>query len=373
MVRWTTWSDREEIRALWRLRFGDSEAFTGWFFSERFSPDHSAVSVEDGRVVSAIQSFPLHIKIRDAVLPCAVIAGVSTLPAYEGRGHMGRTMRFYMNGIAARGAVVIPYRPEIIDMYRGFGHFPVSRTAYFHVPAPAGLAADTPAVPLDLRRDEAAMHACYARFARRYSGIISRSLPDMRLKLADYASDGAKALGVFEGTSLRGYCVYFGRETVYAEEVIANDAPCEGALLRALCREAARTGKEVRGKLPPDARLPDGGTAPQVETDLRPMGVMGVADAGALLRAVCGIRDYRVEVTDGTVAANYGAYDFTGNRTDKAPHVRLPAGRLAQFLCGYHTLAELADAGYADMFDPAAARELDAAFPPQACYIVDEY
>ncbi len=62
MVRWTTWSDREEIRALWWLRFGDSETFTDWFFSERFSPDHSAVSVEDGRVVSAIQSFRFILK-----------------------------------------------------------------------------------------------------------------------------------------------------------------------------------------------------------------------------------------------------------------------------------------------------------------------
>ena len=34
---------------------------------------------------------------------------------------MGRTMRFYMNGIGARGGAVVSYRPEIISMYSGFG------------------------------------------------------------------------------------------------------------------------------------------------------------------------------------------------------------------------------------------------------------
>lgn len=373
MIRWMKWSDREEVRALWQRRFGDSASFTDWFFRNRFSPDHSAVSVEDGRIVSSIQSFPLHIRIRDSLLPCAVIAGVSTLPAYEGRGHMGRTMRFYMNGIAERGAVVIPYRPEILAMYQGFGHFPVSRTVYFHVPMPDILAADTSAVPLDLYKDESAMHACYMRFTRRYSGIISRSLPDMRLKLSDYASDGAKALGIFEGTSLRGYCVYFNQDSLYAEEFAANDATCEESLLRALCREAVRIGTEVRGKLPPDTCLPDREVALHVHLDRRPMGIMGVADVSALLGAVSGARAYRVEITDGTVAGNNGVYDFSGNRTDKAPHIRLAAGRLAQFLSGYHTLLELADAGCADLLDLAAARELNAAFPSQTCYIVDEY
>ena len=217
------------------------------------------------------------------------------------------------------------------------------------------------------------MHTCYARFAQRYSGIIHRSLPDMRLKLADYASDGAKALGIYEGAFLRGYCVYFVREESYAEEFAANDTMCAEALLRALCREAAQTGKEIRGKLPPDTRFSESGIAARVRLDLRPMGVMGVADVSALLRAVCGVGAYRVEVTDGTVSANNGVFNFAGNRTDKAPHVRLEAGRLAQFLCGYHTLAELEHAGHADVFDPVAVRELDAAFPPQICYIVDEY
>ncbi len=371
MVRWTKWQDRDEIRNLWQLRFGDSESFLDWFFRERFSPDHSAVSVEDGRVVSSIQSYPFHIKMRGGILPCAVIAGVSTLPAYEGRGHMGRTMRFYMNGISARGGIVIPYRPEILSMYEGFGHYPVSRTAYVQVSSPSAVFPDgsMPAVPLDLRRDVSAMHACYYRFTQRYSGILSRSLADMRLKLADYASDGAHCLGIFTSTGLGGYCIYFNHGDIYAEEFVANDRMCEHALFQALCSKAAKSRKSVGGKLPPDTGVQGNG----ITFDVRPMGVMGVADVAGLLSATGGSSSYRVAVTDQTVAANNGVFDFAGNRCSEAPHIRLPAGRLVQFLCGYCSLEELAADGQAVFLDAGAARELDEAFPRQTCYIVDEY
>ena len=369
MVRWTKWSDREEIRALWQLRFGDSEAFTDWFFRERFSPEHSAVSVEDGRIVSSIQSCPFQIRIRDTILPCTVIAGVSTLPAFEGRGHMRRTMHFYMNGIAARGGIVVPYRPEILAMYAGFGHFPVSRTAYFRISDPAALSADADGVSvLDLRRDEAAMHACYYRFSSRYSAIISRSLADMRLKLADYAADGAQGIGVFGKDSLRGYCIYFNRGDFYAEELIANDDECTEILLRALSRRAAAEGKTVSGKLPPDSKPQEG-----LAFDLRPMNVMGAASVAALLAFVCGEHSLCAEITDGTVAANNGIFTFSGELSGKAPHLRIEAGRLVQFLCGYASLAELAAEGHAVLLDPGAARELDRMFPRRSCYILDEY
>lgn len=371
MVRWTKWHDRDEIRALWELRFEDSPAFLDWFFQERFSPDHSAVSVEDGRIVSSIQSYPFHIKIRNAILPCTIIAGVSTLPAYEGRGHMGRTMRFYMNGIAERGGIVIPYRPEILAMYEGFGHYPVSRTAYVQVTKPTCALLDhsMQAIPLDLKRDVSAIHACYYRFTQRYSGILSRSLADMRLKLADYASDGANCLGILDGSSLRGYCVYFCHECVSAEEWIANDSACEQALFQALCYEAAKAGKTLNGKLPPDTSITGNGIALTV----RPMGVMGVGNVAALLSAVGRNPAYRVSVTDNTVPANNGIFDFAGNRCTGTPHFQLDAGRLGQFLCGYRSLAALAADGQAILLDSGAAEELDAVFPCQTCYIVDEY
>ena len=374
MVRWTKWCDREEIRELWNLRFDDSAPFVEWFFRERFSPDHSAVSFEDGHIVSSIQSYPFHVRIRNAILPCAVIAGVSTLPTYEGRGYMGQTMRFFMNGIADRGGIVLPYRPEILAMYQGFGHFPVSRTAYFHINDPTSLASDkTGVVFLNLRQDESAIHACYHRFSQRYSGIISRSLADVRLKISDYLADDACGVGVYEQDILTGYCIYFIHDTLYVEEFAANSPNDANRLFTALCQMASQAGKAVTGKLPPDIFLP--AQAAQASWSLRPMGVMGVADVAQLLSAVGGNPSWRVAITDPVVAKNNGVFDFAGNRCEDArqPHLRLEAGRLVQFLCGYHTLEELTAQHLCTPLDSGAVRELDAAFPRCCCHIFDEY
>ena len=371
MVRWTKFSDRDEIRALWELRFQDRAPFVDWFFRERFSPDHSAVSVEDGHVVSSIQSWPCHMRIRDAVLPCCIVAGVSTLPACEGRGHMRRTMEFFMRGIADRGGSVVTYRPEIPAMYAGFGHRPISRTAYFH-----GEACSSESAPgaemLDPVRDFDEILACYKSFSRRYSVIICRSAPDMRLKLADYLADGGKLIGFRRDGTLMGYCVYFDYgEDIWAEELISGDAEVTASLLRTLGQIAAGLGKPLGGKLPPDAvPFPD---CRAFSVEIRPMNLMGVGCVQTLLREIGRGLDFHGEITDPVVPGNCGCFSFTGEISDKAPQFRTSAGGLAQLLCGYTTLSNLASNGDAEILDTRAAAELDAAFPQQNCFIVDEY
>lgn len=371
MIRWSKPSDREEIEALWQARFADPRPFADWFFRERFSSAHSAVTEEGGHVICSVQSWPCHMRIRDALVPCCIIAGVSTDVRFEGQGHMRRTMRFLMNGIGERGGTVVTYRPEIPEMYRGFGHFSASRTAYFRADPKIFGAEDTLSA-LDLSRDLSQMLLCYQRFSRRCSGIIDRSAADMRLKLADYAADEGYTVGLWDRDVLLGYCVCFDQENeLHAEECITADPADYPRLLRGLCHIAAETGRSVSGKLPPEAvpdAEPDGFTA-----EIRSMNLIGVGDVRGLLRSIGRAQGFRIAVTDPVAAANRGVFDLDGSAADGAPQLRIEAGRLAQFLCGYRSLEELCAAGLAKAADPAAVRELDAAFPRQNCFIVDEY
>jgi hypothetical protein len=273
-------------------------------------------------------------------------------------------MEFYMNGIASRGVAVIPYRPEILAMYRGFGHLPVTRTAYFEYNAAESFN-DSGVVPLDRVRDESAILTCYTRLANRYSGIIRRSLPDMRLKLADYATDGGKLIGIRENGEISGYCAYEPGDEPNAMELIGGEAE-QARLVRALAAQSP-SGKAT-GKLPPDCSL----TLPGLTLDVRPMNVMGVADVSALL-SVIGLHEFRAEIIDKTVPANNGVFDFAGRRTEDAPHLRISAGHLAQLVTGYASLEELIGEGNAEVLDVGACREIDKALPKQECYSLDEY
>ena len=80
------------------------------FFTERFLPEYCAVCEEDGRIVCALHSLPLHMRVRGAILPCAEISGVATLPEYRGRGLMRQTMVFYMEYLRGLGVPLVSYR-----------------------------------------------------------------------------------------------------------------------------------------------------------------------------------------------------------------------------------------------------------------------
>ena len=186
--------------------------------------------------------------------------------------------------------------------------------------------------------------------------------------MRDYASDGALCLVRRDGPDVLGYCVYYVMdEGVHAEECFALDEETLTMLLNALSFEAA--GRELHVKLPPDspARL----VGATLET--RPQGVMGIADVSAALKAIIADRSFVFDVTDATVPENAGIWDGAGNRTNLAPQIRLEAGRLGQFLCGYRSIAELAQEQEAEILDPEAAKALDIAFPKETCFITDEY
>lgn len=366
-VRTAVQEDKARIRELWRICFGDSEAFMDWFFTERYFPEFSSVLLEDGIVMSALQSYPLHIRVRQHILPASMLAGVSTHPARNGRGYMKQIFLHYMQQVRTAGIPIAIHTPANLPVFFSRGHYPA--TDVLHA---VFSEAREGAIPGEITRQSlteglAPLQACYQQATRRYSGCVSRTMGDFSFKCRDYAADGAKCLVRRQGDRVSGYCIYYiTTEKVYAEECFALDADTLSMLTCALRHEA--DGRKLDIKLPPDtAFIQDAALTP------RPQGVMGIADVSALLRAVMGQPAYIFEVRDTTVPQNAGVWDGGGNASQKTPHIRLDAGRLGQFLGGYRAMAELVEAGEAEALDAAAVRALDDAFPKQTCFITDEY
>ena len=59
-VRVAKAEDKKAFYDLWKICFGDSDAFCDWFFRNRFAPDYSVVLETQGKIVICMQSFPLH-------------------------------------------------------------------------------------------------------------------------------------------------------------------------------------------------------------------------------------------------------------------------------------------------------------------------
>lgn len=367
-VRTAVLSDKESYRELWRICFGDSERFMDWFFSERFFPEYSSCLLEDGAMMSALQSYPLHVRIRNRILPASMLTGVSTHPERSGRGYMKQIFLHHMQRVRSFHIPIVIHTPAHLTTFFSRGHFPATDTLHLTLENARYGALLEGISRQDLYHDLGPLQVCYQKATARYSGCVSRTAADFAYKMRDYASDGALCLVRRAGADILGYCVYYVMdESVHAEECFASDEETLTMLLNALSFEAA--GRELHVKLPPDspARL-NGATL-----EVRPQGVMGIADVSAALNAIIGDSSYVFEVIDSTVPENAGIWDGMGEKTHCTPQIRLEAGRLGQFLCGYRSIAELAESQEAEILDPKIACALDRAFPKEICFITDEY
>lgn len=367
-VRTAAMADREQIRALWSLCFGDSEPFMDWFFTERYIPSLSSCLELDGQIVSALQSYPLHVRVRDSILPASMLAGVSTHPEHRGRGYMRRILLHYMQSVRAQGLPVAVYTPAHLSTFFSFGHYPATDTRHLELDEARAAALPAGVRSQSLYEGLAPLHLCCRQALGPYSGMVSRSLADFAYKFRDYASDGARCCALWEDDAVRGYCVYFlSPARLHAEEVAALDETAYRTLIDALRFFAE--GRALHAKLPPTPAL----TYPAARQETRPQGVMGVADVSALLCAVLGDASLRLMVRDASVPQNAGVWNGAGAPDTRAPHITLEAGRLGQLLCGYASAEELEREGLMTVHDPGAARVLAERLPKRPCYIVDEY
>ena len=364
-LRCARFSDKAALKRLWDECFHDEKGFTDWFFDERFLPETCAVAESDGEIASVVHGLPVNVRLRDTVLPGIIAAGVATDTRFRGQGLMKKTFTRFMRQARADGFAVVPHRPASLGTFFSIGHFPVSRSSYFSIAAGAPRPEGTLCESVDLMESAPELYACCRRFSKRYSGMAERSWADFVFKLRDYLSCGAKCLVYKENGQITGYCVYFDGDEPYGDEVCALSEQ----VYRELCRSFAGLfpDRDASLRTEPDAPLP--GDFGEIETLEK--SVMGAANIALALKA-SGLSGGAVEVTDRIVPENAGIYDLSGQRTDRPAQLKIPAGRLLQWIAGYKSMAELAQQGYAQVLDPDALRLCDS-IGGRPCFIFDEY
>lgn len=352
--------DIEDIKKLWIDRFGEEEGFADFMFSSRYIPEYSACIEENGKIISALQSIPQNILIRGRILPCTILAGVSTDEEYTGRGLMSRVFSFYMNHIASLDIPLTVHTPANHPTFFSKGHLSATNTRFVTINSAVGYTE-----PENIRPDE--LYKFYSTVCTKYSGIISRSYPDFLFKLKDYESTGGKYIAVRINGMVTGYAVYFDYDEVLAEEVLAIDSESYEKLVDML--KTISNGRKLSMKLPPDIGIEI--VADSDET--KPKGVAGIASLETLLRMAVGIDDFAVEVQDRIVEQNNGVFNLSGGKTTKSPQICLSVGHLMQLIEGYKSIEELREEGVVHIRDDNAMRELSKLFPKQNCFIFDEY
>ncbi|MBQ7757616.1 GNAT family N-acetyltransferase [Anaerotignum sp.] len=355
---------KADFYRLWKVCFGDSDAFCDWFFENRFAPDYSVVLETDGEIASCMQAFPYTLRIRGKEIPGAMLCGVSTHPSHRKKGFMGQIFSYEMNHLREMGCVVAPHTPAVLPSYFSFGHLPVADAKYLECDCISDYETSVELVSVE-EMEWNKLFPLYTRFAVKYSGIIQRTEADFLRKAADYAADGGKCAAYIKNGEWKGYAFYYQTEdTLLCVEAVAEEGYYH-YLMEGLF--AIGKGLAFSAKLPPELYL----SYPFAKLTRKQKGVMGLCKASALLKALELDIPYGIKINDHVVPENNGTFDFKGNIYASEPVFEISAGHLLQVLVGYHTLNELRKEIV--IFDEEKFEVIDTLLPKQNCYIIDEY
>ncbi len=235
--------DRTNAAALWRSIFGDSEAFTSWFFAERFCPEYSFAAYDEGRIVAMTLGRPTQILVEGKQQKALLISGVSTLPEYRGQGLMHCLVRTQVRCAQRDGFSCCYLHPVSETLYAKLG-FQNGTDALL-------IRSDTDRVHSNLIvREEshlAAMQSIYDVLLPTHDGMQLRDEKEFALLLQDYACDGSHTLTAYQKNCPVGYLIYLDDATV--AELLALTKEAYELLLDETAR---RVGKPLTAIVPTD-------------------------------------------------------------------------------------------------------------------------
>ena len=201
--------DVEQLHALWRQAFGDTEEFTDSFFRAGFSPERCRYIQQDGKIAAALYWFDCFWEGRKT----AYIYGVATDKAYRGQGLCRQLMAHAHKHLQAEGytgAVLVPAGDSLFAMYEKMGYRGFCPTAKQEILP--GVAAKIVAIgPEEYERlrnarlpagsvlqgqDALAFYGTYGSFYRCDSGIFCAAREGETLYVQEFLGDPEALSGI---------------------------------------------------------------------------------------------------------------------------------------------------------------------------------
>ncbi len=217
MIRFADTHDFDAVLSLWKRCFPGDEAFTTWFFKNRYDPAVTLMEEENGEICSMLQMLPYQLSDVRGVRPVTYIYGACTAPEYRRQHRMDRLLAhsFELDVQAGRAAsVLIPQEAWLFGFYEQFGY----QTAFYT--GTTTVTRDKRAVSGALRRLTAADIPALCTLYPSSGTRVLRTEDDWRAQLALFDALGAGAFGLVQDGRLAAYAFVWqdGAEKLWAQE-----------------------------------------------------------------------------------------------------------------------------------------------------------
>ena len=230
IVRRMTQEDREDGVKIWRAVFGDSEAFTEWYFRERFCPAFSYAAFDGTRMAAMTLGRPTVIRAENRLHDALLISGVSTVPEYRQKGLMHTLVSMQTETAKAQGFSCCCLHPVSETLYTSLGFRNGTHTRLITS------CAKRRHLPFSIREgiDLFAMRTVYDALLSTHDGMQIRDDAELCALLRDYGADGYRMFTAYAEDRPQGYLIVLGGGAV-AELLALCSSAYEALIDTAAC------------------------------------------------------------------------------------------------------------------------------------------
>lgn len=311
---------KEQVKALWKLCFEDSEEFVEMYFKLRYKNEVNVAIQSGDEVISALQILPYPMTFCGEMIQTSYISGACTHPDFRSKGVMRELLsqsfaRMLRNGI--QFSTLIPAELWLFDYYKRMGYATVFQYSVKEMTLPEFIPSKEIAVNVVSKPQDEVYSYLNKKLSERPC-CIQHSAEDFQVIMADLPISGGNLFVAKQANEIRGIAIIYKRENcIIINELLAEDKDTEYSLLFAIKQY---TGcNHIIQLLPPDKELPQ-----------HSLGMARIINAKEVLQIYASAfpeDDMQLEVSDKQLSVNNGYYYLSDGKCRYSAE-RLPGAHI---------------------------------------------
>lgn len=320
---------KEQVKALWKICFEDSEEFVDMYFRLRYKTEVNVAIQSGDEVISALQMLPYPMTFCGDTVQTSYISGACTHPDFRSKGVMRELLsqsfaRMLRNGV--HFSTLIPAEPWLFDYYKHMGYASVFQYSVKEITLPEFI----PSKEITVDTISEFQDTTYSYLNKKLSErpcCIQHTLEDFQVIMADLPISGGSIFVAKQANEIRGIAIiYRGESRIIINELLAEDKDAEHSLLYAIKQY---TGCNRMTQLSPsDEKLPQ-----------HSLGMARIINAKEVLQIYASAYpedEMQLEVSDKQLSVNNGYYYLSKGKcrysTERMPgaHISMNISELTE-------------------------------------------
>ncbi len=202
---------KEQVKALWKICFDDSEEFVEMYFRLRYKTEVNVAIQSGDEVISALQMLPYPMTFGGETVQTSYISGACTHPDFRSKGVMRELLsqsfaRMLRNGV--HFSTLIPAEPWLFDYYARMGYASVFKYSTKEIVLPEFIPAKEIAVSVVPEFQEEIYSYLNKKLSER-ACCIQHTLEDFQVIMTDLAISGGYLFVARQENEIKGVTIIY--------------------------------------------------------------------------------------------------------------------------------------------------------------------